>query len=259
MSPRIYERAGALWLVLDGPHRLNPLTAESFAALHELGSRASSDPPAAVVITGSGDAFTAGGDLQWFTELARDRPNELRAVLTDAAHALWKLEELPVPVVCGVNGTCVAGGMELVCFSDLVIAARRARFADGHAGVGLLPIAGSVTRLVARVGSAHAHRLLLEGSFLDADEAHRIGLVGQVVDDEQLDTALEATCTALASRPAPVLAQLLRLSRPVDDARRRSRQQELDAALANITEPHVVTSLTSFLGGRSPQLPAAGD
>jgi enoyl-CoA hydratase/carnithine racemase len=151
-----------------------------------------------------------------------------------------------------VNGICVAGGMELVCFSDLVIAARSARFADGHAGVGLLPIAGSVSRLVARVGSAQANRLLLEGVFLDADEALRIGLVGQVVDDDQLDHALEATCTALAARPAPALARLLGLARPVDEARRRARQQELDAALANVTEPHVVAGLTAFLGRRSP-------
>lgn len=258
MTTRILERAGALWLVLGGPHRLNPITAETIAALHELGDRAQSERPVAVVITGSGNAFTAGGDLTWFTELARERPDDLRAVFTDTAHALWKLEELPLPVISGVRGACVAGGMELVCFSDLVIAARSARFADGHAGVGLLPLAGSVTRMVARIGSAHASRLLLEGVFLDADEALRIGLVGQVVDDEQLDTALEATCAALAARPASALAQLLALSRPVDDARRLARQQELDAGLANITEPHVVAGLTAFLDRRRPQPEPAG-
>lgn len=246
------RHAAALYVVLDRPARRNALDANAFDTLREACRLADKENVSALVITGADNAFTAGGDLEWFTSLASD-PDQLRQVFTEVATVMWALEDLACPIVAGVSGVCVAGGLELVCLADVVIAAHSATFADGHARLGLLPLAGSVHRLVARVGSAAANRLLLTGAMIDANEALRIGLVGEVVDEEQLADALNDTCAALAARPAPVLAALTRLSRQVDENRRRARRQELDEALANVGRADVLEGLHAFLERREPR------
>lgn len=258
MSARLEWHGTALYVVLDRPSRRNALNANAFATLREACRLAGSENATTLVITGADDTFTAGGDLEWFTSLASSDPEQLREVFTDVATVMWALEDLACPIVAAVSGVCVAGGLEIVCLADIVIAARSATFADGHARVGLLPLAGSVHRLVARVGSAAANRLLLAGAVIDADEALRIGLVGDVVGDERLAGALEDTCTALATRPAPVLAALTRLSRQVDASRARARRQELDEALANASSPDVLEGLNAFLAGRTPRFGTTG-
>lgn len=251
MSARLEWRGHALYVVLDSPTRRNALNANAFATLREACRLA--ENATALVITGADDTFTAGGDLEWFTNLASGDPDQLREVFTEVATVMWALEDLACPIVAGVSGVCVAGGLEIVCLADLVIAGRSATFADGHARVGLLPLAGSVHRLVARVGSAAANRLLLTGAVIDAAEALRIGLVGEVVDDARLAGSLDDTCAALVARPAPVLAALTRLSRQVDENRDRARRQELDAALANVGRPDVLEGLRAFLERREPR------
>ncbi|TCP41227.1 enoyl-CoA hydratase/enoyl-CoA hydratase/2-(1,2-epoxy-1,2-dihydrophenyl)acetyl-CoA isomerase [Tamaricihabitans halophyticus] len=252
MSARLERHGGALYVVLDVPARRNALNAEGFATLREACRVARDEHPTALVITGANDTFTAGGDLEWFTSLA-ESPDSLREVFSQLAQVMWDLEDLPCPIVAGVGGVCVAGGLEIVCLADIVVAARSATFADGHARVGLLPLAGTVHRLAARVGSAAANRLLLTGAVIDANEALRIGLVGQVVEDGRLSAALDDTCAALSASPARVLAALTRLSRQTDGNRVRARRKELDEALANAGSPSVLEGLNSFLERREPR------
>lgn len=253
VSAWLERRGEALYVILDSPSRRNALNADAFATLQEACRLAGSEYTTALVIIGADDTFTAGGDLEWFTNLASSDPDQLRTVFAEFAAMMWAMEDLPCPIVAGVSGACVAGGLEIVCLADIVVAARGATFADGHARVGLLPLAGSVHRLVARVGSATANRLLLAGAVIDADEALRIGLVGDVVDNARLPAALEDTCAALAARPAPVVAALTRLSRQVDENRIRARRRELDEALANAARPDVLEGLHAFQERRNPR------
>jgi len=253
MSARIEFRGDALYVVLDNAARRNALDDASFTTLREAVRVAERDKPAAFVITGAGDTFTAGGDLLWFSKLAaEDGRKQLLDVFVDAANIMWALEELDCPIIAGVNGVCVAGGLEIVCFADIVVATHSATFADGHARVGLLPLAGTVDRLVARVGSANACRMLLTGTVIDAAEACRIGLVSEIVPDGHLPEALDRICQEIAARPAPVTAAMTRLARRVDKDRKRARQKELDEALANAVRPHVQECLQAFRERREP-------
>ena len=243
----IEERSGALWATFNRPLQLNPLDRDVLAVLRATIQRAHAERPAALVLTGRGRAFSAGGDLRGYADMAENNLEELREVFREGAATLWGLEDLPVPVIAAVNGLCLAGGLEIVCFSDIVIAARGARFRDAHVGVGLMPFGGTVARLAARVGSAHAMRLVLTNAWIDAEEALRMGLVGEVVDDDQLLATVDRTCRSLAEHPASVLARLKALGQRSLEALAQARQQELASALENAGDPHVVEGLRRFL------------
>lgn len=246
---QVVERDGAVWVTLNAPERRNALDEAAIECLREAAGHTQEIGAAALVITGSGCAFTAGGDVRWFAEVAASGDvAPLQGVFRRAAEMLWALADLPVPVVSGVNGVCAAGGLEIVCFSDLVIASSAAMFLDGHGNLGLLPVAGTVTRLVSRVGLAQANRLLLLGEVLTAAEALEIGLVGEVVSPEALDGRLSEVCRRLGGRPAGVLGAMKRLAADVNPP--GARERELEAALANAAAPHVRAGIARFVGSR---------
>lgn len=248
---RIERRGAALWVVFDRPQAHNAFDAESLTAFREAAAKAKDERPAALVLRGTGQAFTAGGDLTWFAELvAGDDARSLRSVLTESADTLTALADLPMPVIAAVNGVCVAGGLELVCLSDFVIAARSARFADGHAGVGLVPVAASVTRLVGRVGAINAKRLLLTSAFISADEALAMGLITAVVDDDQVDLEVEALVRQLAEGPPRALALLKHLANIASGDTPTARVAEISAALDHVDSAEAVEGIRAFVTKR---------
>lgn len=208
-SVLVEERAGALWVVFNRPDDMNPMDQPALETLEAAWDRARDTEPVAVVITGRGRAFSAGADLKSLRNLLADGMTpEFDDVLGTAPTICRKMEQLPVPVIAGVNGLCVAGGMELICAADLVIAAESARIADGHGNYGLLPMAGTAHRLARRVGLSNAKRLLFTGEFVSADEALRMGLVNWIVPDGTLDQRLTDICKTLAKKSPRVLKKM---------------------------------------------------
>lgn len=203
----VTNRAGALWAILNRPEKMNPLDAQALTEMEEIFERARRENPVALIITGRGPAFCAGADLKWVKRVAEEGITpEFTRHLGGARRMMQTVEELPFPVIAGVNGICVAGGMELVCACDLVVAAESAQFADGHANFGLVPLAGTAHRLAARVGLSNAKRLLFTGEFISASEAHRMGLANWVVPNDKLEATLEQLCGTLEAK-APVVLE----------------------------------------------------
>jgi enoyl-CoA hydratase len=106
------------------------------------------------------------------------------------------------PVVCGVNGACVAGGLELALSSSFVVASDRARFADTHARLGAVATWGLTALLPRAVGVRRATEMSLTGDFVDADEALRIGLVNHVVGHEELAAFTAQLASRVTDNPA---------------------------------------------------------
>jgi len=153
----------------------------------------------AVVLTGAGDAFSAGGDIASFdelTDLAAYR-GQLRLV-SDAFHSI---ERAQLPVIAAVNGVAFGGGTEIVLFCDIVIASDRATFAFREARVGLQPGFGLV-RGPEVIGRHWTRWLALTADVIDAQKALEIGLVQQVVPHEELLDEALAVAGRIADNPA---------------------------------------------------------
>src|ERR1700704_971072 len=140
----------------------------------------------AVVLTGSGRAFSAGGDFEWFPEL-RD-VERLDALRHDARQLITDLLDVELPILAAVNGPAVGLGASIALLWDIILMAGDATLADPHVKVGIAAGDGGAVIWPLAVGPARAKQYLLTGDPLTAHEAERIGLVNRVVPAAELDT-----------------------------------------------------------------------
>jgi len=178
---------GVRTLTLNRPAARNALSSELSERLVEALQAAEDDPDVAcVVLTGADPAFCAGVDLK--EAGVRGLP---AGGVTDAKNSpWWLLHNMNTPVIGAINGPAITGGLELVLQCSFLVASERAVFGDTHARVGLHPGGGLTGLLPQAVGLRRAREMSLTGNFVDAAEAHRLGLVNHVVPhDELLPTA----------------------------------------------------------------------
>jgi methylglutaconyl-CoA hydratase len=175
-----------------------------------------------VVLTGSGESFSAGADLHWMRRMAQYSDAENRADAMALAGLLRLLDELGKPTVARVNGAAFAGGFGLVCCCDVAIAAAEAVFCLSETRLGLVP-ATIAPYVVAAIGPRAARRYFLTAERFPAAEALRIGVVHDVVPRAGLDAAVETIVAALVEAAPGAQARSKRLiadvrGRPVTDA-----------------------------------------
>ena len=200
---------GFATLTLNRPGKLNALSNELRRELVAAVAALEADPAVRVLIlTGAGRAFTAGMDLE---EWAVTDELAAGAYYNDPVRALRGFSG---PVIGAINGLAVTGGLEIALACDLLVASTKARFADTHAQVGLLPGWGGSVRLARLVGLNRAKELALTGRFLHADEALAWGLVNHVVAPEALLPKAESIARQMA---AAVPETLIAYKRLLDD------------------------------------------
>lgn len=209
---------GTLLVELNRPERRNALDEAVQAELLGVFTDAAGDPEVrGVILTGSGEAFSAGGDLSRFE---RDwNPAEFRAHSHELTRLVSSIERLEKPVVAAINGVATGAGTQLALSCDLRIASENARFLFREGMIGFIPSHGGCVRLVKLVGLARARDVLLGGEDLDASEAFRHGLVTRVVPHEALlDEARESLRLIFKRAPQAygLAKRLLHLSASVD-------------------------------------------
>ena len=181
MSTVRLERDGAVaHAILDRPGQLNAISPELLGDLDRACASIEGDASVrAVALTAAGRAFCAGADLAVVQELAPD-PERWRGFM-DLWHRVFdRIERLPVPVVAGVHGVALAGGLELTMVCDLVVADEQARLGDQHTNFALLAGGGGSQRLPRLIGARRAKELMLLGGWLDAQQALAWWLVNRV-------------------------------------------------------------------------------
>jgi enoyl-CoA hydratase len=186
-------------LTLNRPDRLNAMTAELSSALHEELERLGADRSCrAIVLTGAGRGFCAGLDLAGYGQAPGNVGDAgARDHLANQEHMsrlILRLRQTPQPVIAAVNGGAAGFGLALALGSDIRFAARSAVMRAAFLNIGVSNCDMATSWLLPRlIGASRAHELMLTARRVDADEAERIGLVAEAVDDDSLlDRALEA-------------------------------------------------------------------
>lgn len=182
----LYEVAdGVATITLNRPKKLNAFTVTMIDRWADALAEAQRDPAVhAIVVTGAGTAFCAGGDL---TTLARDSVREHKEFIWEHVHRIpLTLEAMDKPVIAMLNGLAVGAGLDMALMCDLRFASDEARFAEGYVKVGIVPGDGGAYYLPRLIGLDRALEMLWTGDFVDAREAERIGLVTRVLPDREL-------------------------------------------------------------------------
>ncbi len=201
---------GVLTLSLDRPERRNAIDAELAGALREAFEAAADDSAVrAVILTGAGRAFSAGGDLSRFE---RDwDPREFRHDSHRLTQLITLVERLEKPTVAAINGVATGAGTQLALACDVRLMAAGARFVYREGRLGIIPSHGGVTRLVKLIGLARARDVLLGGEVVSAEEALRLGLVTAVVSEPDLMNAAHERVALMLERSPQAYAAAKRL------------------------------------------------
>lgn len=228
----LHAKQGAVvTLTLNRPTVLNALDASLAAALKrafdEIEEHVRDGSVRAVILTGAGRGFCAGADLadpEMRTSEGR-AATDLGEYLRKNYHELIEqMRRLPAPIIAAVNGSAAGAGMSLALAADIVIAARSASFLQAFSRIGLIPDAGSTYFLPRLVGESRARALAILADKIDADQALQFGLVWQVVADEELQQAAQATAARLATMPTRAYGL-------IKEAMNQSLQNDLRAQL----------------------------
>lgn len=155
----------------------------------------------AVIVTGAGNMFCAGGDLKSFAELGEALPVALKELTTYLHAAVSRLSRMAAPVIAAVNGTAAGAGMSLACACDFVLAAESAKFAMAYTRAGLVPDGSSTWYLPRLVGHRRALELMIENRVLSADEAVAWGIANRAVPDSVVLAEARELAASLASGP----------------------------------------------------------
>ncbi|MFG2129113.1 enoyl-CoA hydratase/isomerase family protein [Streptomyces sp. NPDC048751] len=236
MTDLVVTAVGPVRLVeLNRPEQLNAMSEELHSGLASVWDELAADPDArAVVLTGRGRAFSAGGNFDIMTRVQRERAFRERNV-DEARRIITGMVRCPLPVIAAVNGPAVGLGCSLALLSDLVLIADDAHVADPHIQVGLVAGDGGALVLPLLVGLTRAKELLFLGDRVNAEDAVRLGIANRVVPkDKLMDEAMD-----LAGRLAALPTQALRETK-------RAVNLHLEQAMAGVLEPALLAERDSM-------------
>jgi 2-(1,2-epoxy-1,2-dihydrophenyl)acetyl-CoA isomerase len=226
------ERDGGVGTIrMNRPDRLNAYNGEMGEALLSAASLLSSDPAVrCIVLSGSGKAFSAGGDVEMMAAFRGGRAGEFPDLAVRLHAFIVALRRAHKPVVAGVNGVAAGAGFSMALACDVAVAAESARFTLGYQNIGLSPDGGMTFFLARAIGTQRAMEMTLTGKALSAREAASWGLVQHVFPDAEFGERLSGLAARIASGPTLAFAQAKELynralSLPLEAQLEEERQQ----------------------------------
>ena len=250
-APVLVERSdGVVTITINRPKVKNAINGEAWellgGAFAEVGA---DDSVRAVVVTGAGDAFSAGADLSG--DRAAIHPLDSMRAVNRVAKALY---ELPKPTVAKVPGVAVGAGWNLALCCDLVVSSSTARFSQIFAKRGLSLDFGGSWLLPRLVGLQQAKRLALLADFVDAEEARALGLVTWVVDPDKLDAFTGDVVARLVAGPPVALAQSKELlNASIDSTFAQALESEARTQSINFAGADALAARKAFMEKRDPE------
>lgn len=246
------DDGGVRTLRIDRPDKLGALSSGLVAALGEEARRAAADDGVRVlVLTGTGRGFIAGADIAEYAEAGAE---EFSAYQRRSRAVFDAFDSLEKPTIAAVNGYAFGGGFELALCCDIVLATIDARFALPEARLGLIPGGGGTQRLTRAVGPRVAADLILTGRSLTAAVAFRLGIVSEVVADEEFEARVAERARRLAAGASIALREIKRLVRLAADVPLAEGLAEEQSALDGVFgSADAREGIAAFLEKRDPR------
>jgi methylglutaconyl-CoA hydratase len=240
-------------ITLSRPEKRNAISAEMIAELLSAFNDVEASPARVLILTGAGKAFCSGMDLEDLKALATQSPAEQREDADRLARFFIRIWSFPKPTIAAVNGHAIAGGCGIATLCDFTIAVPEAKFGYPEVRIGFLPAVVSVF-LIRQIGEKKARDLLLTGRTIDAAEAHRLGLVSQIIPAKELMIAAQIlAATLLECSPA----SLHMTKKLLCDFAAPEINREIELAAAQSAQIRTTQDfqegLTSFLEKRAPR------
>lgn len=248
------DARGVATLTLNRPDKHNALSAQMIAELTEAaGVLGADDAVRAVVLTGAGKSFCAGGDLAWMQEQMRADPVTRGREARKLAEMLQALNEMPKPLIGKLQGNAFGGGVGMASVCDVAVASERVKMALTETKLGLIP-ATIGPYVLARMGEGMARRVFMNARVFGAEEAVSLGLLARAVPADALDAAVEAevvpymACAPGAVASAKALARSLgpRLDDAVID-------HTIDQLVARWETEEAQEGIAAFFDRRAPE------
>jgi enoyl-CoA hydratase/carnithine racemase len=247
MDEIITERVGSILRVeLNRPSKKNAMTSRMYVGLADIFNDAMKDERIRVVLWhGAGDSFCAGNDVEDFLKNPPGPGESPQAQLMNA------FIDFDKPLIAAVQGAAIGGGTTMVTHCDFVYAGESARFQMPFVNLALVPEFGSSCSVPARIGHIRAAELILLGSPFDARRAAELGLVTQVVPDQELLATATETARKLAAKPAGALqASKSLMKRPFREQIRAAMKAENEAFSVQVRSEEAKAALKAFLEKR---------
>jgi len=193
------------FITLNRPEKFNSFNREMALLLQQtLDDCAGNTTIRAIYLTGSGKAFCAGQDIG---ELTSENPPSFEVILSEHYNPIvQRIRNIPLPVVCAVNGVAAGAGANIALACDIVVATASASFIQAFSKIGLIPDSGGTYTLPRLIGFQKATALMMLGDKLTANEAERMGMVYKVFEDVDFETASLQIVNTLAQMPTKSLA-----------------------------------------------------
>jgi enoyl-CoA hydratase len=248
---------GVAVVTLNDPKRLNALTVDMGAAFQAALRGIDWAAANAVVLTGAGRAFSAGGDLAFLTARSRDSPSRNAQIMRSfyERFVVTLRREVPVPVIAAINGPAIGAGLCLALGCDLRVAGAGAALGITFVGIGLHPGMGATHFLPRLVGPQVAARMCLTGETITGEEAARLGLVLEAVPgapDDVLPRALDLAGRIAAQAPVAVRTATRTLRLAGDDGLDRALWREADAQAQCYAGPDLAEGVAAVAAKRRP-------
>jgi 2-(1,2-epoxy-1,2-dihydrophenyl)acetyl-CoA isomerase len=195
-------------ITFNRPERRNSVDTETVDLLHREIQRSAEDESKVIILTGAGDSFCAGADLQATSERDINSIDVTAALRERTNPTILAMRGLSKPLIARVHGHAVGVGCNYALACDILIASEQAKFGQAFVKIGLMPDGGSTFFLPRTLGYAKAFELMATGEIITAADALALGLVNKVVPLEELDSTVDAMASKLAASPAIALRKI---------------------------------------------------
>ncbi len=244
---------GIATILLNNPDHLNIFSTQALEQMNEILKKISHDTEVKVVILGSVSekVFTGGANIK---EMYNHDPDQARKFSGFGHQIANKLESLPVPVIAAINGFTMGGGVEFICACDIRIAAEDAVFAQPEIDIGVIPGWGGTQRLARIIGIGKAKELIYTGKQVNALEALEVGLVNQVVPNNELMNATMAIAKTIASKSRVAIVKAKRsINLVLETSLQEGLKHEIEAWSELFDTFDQKEGMLAFLERRKPQ------
>lgn len=240
------------YVIINREPQLNALNQETLDELQDIFKHFNSDNHVrGIILTGAGQkAFAAGADIKEFMDLSVIQARWL----SERGHIIFSdlIESAPKPVIAAINGYALGGGLELALACHIRIASENAKMGLPEVSLGLIPGYGGTQRLPKLVGKGQAMQMILTGDMIDAQHAHAIGLVNEVISQDKLIFRAEEILQKIFTRSRVAVENAIEAINAAEDRQKNGNKVEMDAFGHLFGTEDFKEGVSAFLAKRTP-------